>query len=553
MLRDEAICPRMSERARTGAKSGETEAGVMESSRERSSDELRRIAGEQAALRRVAMLVARGAGPDDVLAAVAGEVGVLFDADATGIGRYDPDGKMTMVASHGYTYFKLGMRHNLSFHPALAAVRQTGRAVRFEADDPAWAALPEEYRAEGWRSAAGAPIVVQDRVWGIIGVASRRGPLPPDAVPRLADFTELAAVAIANAEAHAELMASRARIVATADDTRRRIERDLHDGAQQRVVSLALQLREVQAAAPPEAGELVRQLDNVAAGLEAVLEELREIAHGIHPALLAEHGFGPALKALARRSPIPVDLQIRAEGRLPERVEAGAYYIICEALTNTAKHAHASAVTVAVEAAGQNLHVMVGDDGIGGADFTHGTGLAGLKDRVEALGGRISLHSPPGAGTTLQADLPLTDAHGATPNQPISAQFLSALGRSAHPVQTLRRYWPPTSKNASVICCRLHTRAASISTANTFSPSLAASLSASRAAGASAACRAWKSRTRSSWDFFSSSVARARGIDAAAAASACGLRKVLTPMTGSVPSCLRRSYSIDSSWIRPRW
>jgi signal transduction histidine kinase len=389
---------------------------MMESSQERSSDELRRIADEQAALRRVAMLVARGVGPDEVLAAVAEEVGVLFSADAAGIGRFDPDGEVTVVASHGTAYFGLGTRHKPSAHPAMASVWQTGRAAGFEADDPAWVALPKEIQVEGGPSVASAPIVVQGRVWGAIGVVSRRRPLPRGAVQRLADFTELAAVAIANAEAHAELMASRARIVATADDTRRRIERDLHDGAQQRLVSLALQLREAQAAVPPGLGELAEDLERIAAGLASTLEELREIARGIHPAILAEHGLGPALKALARRSPIPVDLQIRTEGRLPERVEVGAYYVICEALTNTAKHAHAAAITVAVEAAGKSLRVMVRDDGAGGADFTRGTGLVGLKDRVEALGGQISLHSPPGAGTTLQADLPLTDAYGVAPN-----------------------------------------------------------------------------------------------------------------------------------------
>jgi signal transduction histidine kinase len=382
---------------------------MMEGSRERSPDELRRIAGEQASLRRVAMLVARGVGPDEVLTAVAEEVIVLFGADAAGIGRFDPDGAVTVVASHGSAYFEPGTRHKPSDHPALASVWESGHAAGFEADDPAWVGVPEEIQADSG-SVASAPIVVEGRVWGSIGVGSRHGPLPRGAVRRLVDFTELAAVAIANAEAHAELTASRARIVATADDTRRRIERDLHDGAQQRLVTLILQLSKARAAVPPGLGELAADLEKIAAGLADTLDELREIAHGIHPAILAEHGLGPALKALARRSPVPVDLQMHTEGRLSERVEVGAYYIICEALTNTAKHAHATAITVAVEADGKSLHVTVRDDGAGSADYTHGTGLAGLKDRVEALGGRMSLHSPPGAGTTLQADLPLTPA-----------------------------------------------------------------------------------------------------------------------------------------------
>jgi signal transduction histidine kinase len=175
------------------------------------------------------------------------------------------------------------------------------------------------------------------------------------------------------------------------------------------LVSLALRLREAQAGAPPEAVELARQIGDVAAGLAGALGELREIARGIHPGILAHGGLRPALKTLARRSPIPVDLQVNTEQRLPEPVEVSAYYVVAEALTNTAKHARASAVTITVEVDGADavLRVAVRDDGTGGADFTRGTGLAGLRDRVEALGGRIALHSPRGAGTTLRAELPL--------------------------------------------------------------------------------------------------------------------------------------------------
>jgi signal transduction histidine kinase len=216
------------------------------------------------------------------------------------------------------------------------------------------------------------------------------------------------AVSLDNAQLYAELTTSRARIVAAADQARRRIERDLHDGAQQRLVSLALQLRAAQAAVPPELGELGADLARAAAEATGALEEVREIARGIHPAVLAEGGLRLALKALARRSPIPVDLQVHADRRLPEPVEVSAYYVIAEALTNAARHARASAVTVTVEVADDVLRVAVRDDGDGGADFARGTGLAGLKDRVEALGGRLFLHSPPGAGTSLRAELPLT-------------------------------------------------------------------------------------------------------------------------------------------------
>jgi signal transduction histidine kinase len=252
----------------------------------------------------------------------------------------------------------------------------------------------------------GVPVSVEGQLWGAIVVAFTGGEFPPaDTESRLAGFTELVATAIANAEAQAEVTASRARIVAAADQARRRIERDLHDGTQQRLVSLAVKLRAAQAAVPPELGG---QLDEAVAEATGALEELNEIARGIHPAVLAKGGLRPALKALARRSPVPVDLRVRADGRLPEPVEV--YYIVAEALTNAAKHARASAVTVTVEAddADAVLRLTVRDNGVGGADLAGGTGLAGLKDRVEALGGRIVLHSLRGAGTSLRAELPLT-------------------------------------------------------------------------------------------------------------------------------------------------
>jgi signal transduction histidine kinase len=255
------------------------------------------------------------------------------------------------------------------------------------------------------------PVSVEGRLWGVMIVGSRTGPLPPGTEARLAGFTELAAAAIANAEAQAALTASRARIVAACDETRRRIERNLHDGAQQRLVSLALVLRAAEAAAPPGAGELLlQQLDNVAAGLDDVLEDLREIARGLHPAILAESGLQPALKTLARQSAVPVDFDIRVDRRLPDPVEIAAYYTVSEALANIAKHAHATVVDVRAAETDGVLHVRVRDDGRGGANFGDGSGLVGLKDRAEALGGCLRLHSPPGAGTTMEVELPLEPA-----------------------------------------------------------------------------------------------------------------------------------------------
>jgi signal transduction histidine kinase len=207
-----------------------------------------------------------------------------------------------------------------------------------------------------------------------------------------------------------ELAASRARIVGTADETRRRIERDLHDGAQQRLVSLALELRAAQAAIPADLGELRADLSRLAEGLAGVIDELREFARGIHPAILAEGGLSPAVKTLARRSPVPVELELRVQARLPDVIEVAAYYVVSEMLTNVAKHAQASVVHVEVEVIGGALRISVRDDGVGGADPARGSGLVGLKDRVEALGGRISVQSPSGEGTTVDVGLPLDDS-----------------------------------------------------------------------------------------------------------------------------------------------
>jgi signal transduction histidine kinase len=241
--------------------------------------------------------------------------------------------------------------------------------------------------------------------------STREEPLSADIEGRLAAFTELIVTALVNAEAQAALNASRARIVAAADQTRRRIERNLHDGAQQRLVSLALHLREMQAAAPG-AGELAGRLEGAVTEVTEVLDELREIARGIHPATLTESGLPPALRALARRCAVPVSLDIKVAERLPEPVETAAYYAISEALTNTAKYAHASAAAVEVAARDGGLRVCVRDDGRGGADFAGGSGLAGIKDRMEALGGRIWLHSPPGAGTAVYIVMPLSGPGG---------------------------------------------------------------------------------------------------------------------------------------------
>jgi signal transduction histidine kinase len=315
--------------------------------------------------------------------------------------------------------FPVGTRVPLGGRNVVSMVVRTGRPARIDYYADATGPIADDARGYGFHTAVGVPIGVEGRPWGVMAVASSRAePLPPVTETRLAGFTELVGTAIANAEAQAALAGSRARIVAAADTARRRIERDLHDGAQQRLVSLALQVRAAQAAAPPEVGALAARLDPVVDELTGVLNELREIARGLHPVALAEGGLRLALKALARRSAVPVRLDARVDGRLPEPVELAAYYAVSEALTNTARHARATAVDVEVAAADGVLRVRVRDDGRGGADPIRGSGLVGLTDRIEALGGRLSVDSRPGAGTTVQVALPIDEAAERAAAQP---------------------------------------------------------------------------------------------------------------------------------------
>jgi signal transduction histidine kinase len=378
-----------------------------------------RIVEEQAALRRVATLVARGARPGDVLAAVAEEAVRLLRTDFATMSRYRPDGSITVLAVSGWAKagFPVGSQWSYggpNLHTAVFKTRRSARTDHHSPEGP----VGEAVRALDLRAAVGVPVSVEGQLWGVMIVGSRAGPLPAGTEAQLAGFTELAAAAIANAEAQAALTASRARIVATADATRRRFERDLHDGAQQRLVSLALELRAAREAAQDGTGDLVQQLDHLSAGLTGALDELREIACGLHPATLADGGLQPALKTLARRSAVPVHLDIHVDHRLPEQVEIAAYYTISEALTNTAKHARASITDIEVAESGGVLHVRIRDDGRGGADFTDGSGLIGLKDRAEALGGHFQLDSPPGAGTTLCITLPLEPSGPELPPEP---------------------------------------------------------------------------------------------------------------------------------------
>jgi signal transduction histidine kinase len=386
---------------------------------------LRTVVDEQTALRRVATLVASAPEPAAVFATVAEEAGRVLAADVGSLIRFDSDETGTVVAVWDATgrTVPVGDPVALGERGVATRIRETGGPVRID-DLRHGAAQTPAVRELGIRSAVTAPITVGGHLWGTLTIGFTGEDLPPpDAEARLSGFAELVATAIANAEAYTALTESRARIVATADETRRRIERDLHDGAQQRLVSLALRVRAAQAELPPGLDEIAAELDGVAAGLNDALDELRELARGIHPAMLAEGGLRPALKTLARRSPVPVELDTRLERRLAETLEVAAYYVVSEALTNVAKHAEASMVAIDVEAGDEALRISVRDDGAGGANFGRGSGLVGLKDRVEALGGRMGLQSEPGAGTSLTVELPLAEwrsaatAHGWTAKQ----------------------------------------------------------------------------------------------------------------------------------------
>ena len=372
--------------------------------------DLRRIADEQAALRRVAVLVASSAAPADVFPVVAREVGNLLGADVTSLMRFEPDATVTILARVGTVdqlTLPVGSRRPVALSPSTEAVFRTGEPARFDDLDGSVGEIAEIIRREGLRASVASPIHVGGRLWGAIIASSRSDPFQGGAEQRMADFTELAATAIANAESRAELIASRARIVAAFDRARRNIERDLHDGVQQHLVSLALMLRGAQKRVPDALPELDAALSQAAQGLADMLSELQEVSRGIHPAILSQGGLGPAVKALARRSPVPVELDVGAGGRLPEPVEVAAYYIVAEALANVAKHARASVACVDVDLRGDALYLRVHDDGVGGADPGRGSGLVGLNDRVAALGGTMRVDSPFGRGTSLTVTLPV--------------------------------------------------------------------------------------------------------------------------------------------------
>jgi signal transduction histidine kinase len=370
---------------------------------------LTRLAEEQAALRRVATLVARGVPPVEIFSAVSDQVARQFRAQAAVLRFEHDDPAIVFVGVSKTLDLPVGTRWEFQPEMASAEVYRTGCSARVDAMDWSSASGPiaGAARRMGIVSSVASPIVVEGRLWGAMNVASTDELLPFGTEGRLEKFTELLATAIANAESRSELAASRRRIVAASDEARRRIERDLHDGTQQRLVSLGLAAGAAQADAAAGRGDLRAELSRIAAGLADAVAELQEFSRGIHPAILSEGGLGRALRTLARRSAVLVDLDVTTNARYPEPIEIAAYYVASEALANAMKHAQASRVEISLTARHGSLLLSVRDDGVGGADPAHGSGLAGLADRVEALGGSIHVHSAAAAGTHITVNLPL--------------------------------------------------------------------------------------------------------------------------------------------------
>jgi PAS domain S-box-containing protein len=369
---------------------------------------LRLFADEQAALRRVATLVAQDAEPAAVFAAVTEEVAKLSGAETANMIRYQADSELVIGAwsEPGAANLPVGATLPLDSDTAAPQIFRTGRPMRVDAFVPGEGQLADALRRLEFTAAVGAPIVLDGHLWGALIVRAAT-PFPPGEEDRLQDFAELAAQALANAEARAQLAASRARLVSAGVAERRRLERNLHDGAQQRLVSLALLLRLASRYAGDDPERARRELAVASEELEHALAELRELARGLHPAVLTDHGLEVALRSICDRAPLPVDIAIELSSRPSEAVQAAAYFVVTEALTNVAKYAHATTAAVRLHDDDGALTVDVTDDGVGGADPAQGTGLNGLVDRVEALGGRLKIDSPPDRGTRIHVKLPL--------------------------------------------------------------------------------------------------------------------------------------------------
>jgi signal transduction histidine kinase len=362
--------------------------------------EVARLADEQAALRRIATLVAQGAAPSAVFDAATAEVGELMNASAVSLARYEDDEHLVVLATRGMPYVHAGDRFALGGHNVTSTVMRTGRPARLDDYSQASGEIGTVARSVGTRSMVAAPVVVDGRTWGVLAATWADQLPPPEATEeRMASFARLLDTAIANADSRDQLTASRARVLAAGDEARRRVVRDLHDGAQQRLVQTIVTLK-LARQDPEHADELTTEALETA---ERAMIELRDLAHGILPAVLTRGGLRAGVAAFVARLDLPVDVDVMSE-RLPADIEASAYFIVAEALTNVVKHAGATRATVRAAVEDGVLAIEVGDDGAGGAD-PEGHGLVGIADRVAAHGGRLRIESDD--GTVLSARLPL--------------------------------------------------------------------------------------------------------------------------------------------------
>ena len=375
------------------------------------SSAVQMLLDEQAALRRVATLVAGTSDPRQIFATVTEEVGRLLGAHTANMVRYRHDGTADVIGGWnepGVPSVPVGALLQLDGDTLAPKICRSGQPERVDDYDGITGSLAERLRALGIRSGVGAPIVFNGELWGAVVISSVEvHAFATGDEHRVAGFTELVAQALANAEAREQLTASRARVVTAGDAERRRLERNLHDGAQQRLVGIALSLRLLDRLIDDDPAQAHAALSSVIEELHQGLAELRELARGLHPAVLTDHGLHAAVAAVAQRAPLPVELEIDEGERPSDAVEVAAYFVVSEALTNVAKYAAATEARVEVRRLGDRLVVVVSDDGAGGADMRGGSGLRGLEDRVEALGGRLHVQSLPGEGTSVRADLPL--------------------------------------------------------------------------------------------------------------------------------------------------
>jgi signal transduction histidine kinase len=395
-----------------------------------SVERLEALLAEQLALRRVATLVAADPDPRKLFNTVCEELGGVLGVDSTDMVRYDDEQTATVVgtwAASGAPTFPVGTSIPVEGETVTAKIYRSGRPERVDDYTALGGELAERLRAAGIRSVVGAPINVAGRLWGAtMAVGAEPYAFPRGTEQRIAEFAELVTAALANVDAREQLAASRARLVEAGYEERRRLERDLHDGAQQEFVGAALSLRLAREKWSDAPGEALTLVDSALGQLQQGLRDLRELAAGIHPSVLSDRGLGAAVHTLAARSAVPVELGPLPENRLPPAVETTAYFVVAEALTNAAKHARCDRAEVGVSVEDGWVVVDVRDDGVGGADPSTGSGLSGLADRVSALGGRLDIESPPGKGTLIRARIALTGQAAPHPSPPAPPPRASA-------------------------------------------------------------------------------------------------------------------------------